>query len=56
MRNIESAVSEHRNGPHGLREQYPGPTDECLIAWRTELWEALRILGVRDCRFSVHKF
>lgn len=56
MRNIESAVSEHRNGPHGLREQCPGPTKECLIAWRTELWETLRILGVRDCRFSVYKF
>ena len=52
MRNIESMIIECRRGAHDLREHYPGPAEECLIARRTELLEMIRILSVHDCRFT----
>ena len=52
MRNIESVVSERRNGVHGLPECHPGSTDDYLIRQRTELWEILRNLDVRGSQFT----
>ena len=52
MRNIESVVSERRDGVHGLPECHPGFTDDYLIRRRTELQKILRILDVRDRQFT----
>ena len=49
--NIESMVNERQNGAHDS----PGSTEEQLTAWRTELLEVLRTLGVRDCQLAVPK-
>lgn len=48
VRNIESVVSECSNHGHGSPEYHPGPTKEYLIAWRTEMWEILRVFDVRE--------
>ena len=47
LHHIESVISECADRQHGLQENHPGPTEECLIAWRTEMRE---ILGVFDVR------
>ena len=56
IRNIESVVSECRNGARDLRGLHTGSTEEWLIARRTKLWEILRILNVRDPHFSTFIF
>ena len=48
MRNIDSVVSERRNGPNDSRERHFRSSDEYLIRQKTELREILRILGVRE--------
>lgn len=50
VRHIESVVSEWVNYPGDLWEHHTGPTDEYLIAWRTEM---LRVLNVRGSQLTV---
>ena len=55
--NIESVIRERRNSVHDLPECYPGSTGDYLIRQRTELWEILRILSVRDHQLTeTHNF
>ena len=51
MRKIESMISERWNSVHGLREHHSDPTEECILAMRTELLEILRILSIHDSQF-----
>ena len=52
MRSIESMIIECGGGAHDLRGPYPAPTEEYLIARRTELLEMIRILSVLDRQFT----
>ena len=52
MRDIESIVRQRRGRAHSLLENHPISTEERLIAWRAELPGILRILNVRDCKFT----
>ena len=55
--NIESVIRERRNSIHDLPECYPSSTGDYLIRQRTELWEILRILNVRDHQLTeTHNF
>ena len=56
IRNIESMVGERHGGAHDSRELHAGSTEEWLIAQRTNLWEILRLLDVRDSRFTTSTF
>ena len=56
LRNIKFVVSEHRKAVRDSQEHHPSSTEERLIAWRTELWEILRVLDVGGCKFVVPRF
>ncbi|KAF9643933.1 kinase-like protein [Thelephora ganbajun] len=43
IRHIESVVRERADCVHNLRESYPECTRECIIVWREELLEMLRV-------------
>ena len=47
-RHIESAVRERANCARDSRGYHPGPTNECTITWRVNLW------GTLSRRLSVH--
>ena len=53
MRNIESAVSERANCARDLRGYHLGPTEECLIVWKMEMWETLRAFDVRRVQLTI---
>jgi len=50
---IESVVGERANCARDLREHHPGSTDECLMAWRAEIWEILRDFDVRGSQLTI---
>ena len=52
-RDTEPMVSERWNVAYNLREPHLGSTEECATEWRTELWEVLRTIYARNCRFTV---
>ena len=52
-RDTEPTVSERRNVAYNLQEPHLGSTEGCATEWRTELWEILRTIYARDCRFTV---
>ena len=56
MHNIKFTVSERHKAVRNSREHHPGSTEECVTAWRTELWEILRVLDVGVCKFAVPRF
>ena len=49
VRHLESIVRERANYARNLREHHPGPTNECLIAWR----EILGFFDVRGCQLTI---
>lgn len=53
VRSIESAVRERGSCVRDSRGYYPGPTNECVIAWRVTLREALNIFDVSGHRLTV---
>ena len=53
IRHIESVVCERTSCAPDLREHYPGPTQECLVTWQTEMQEILRCFDVRSCCLTV---
>ena len=48
VHHLESMVSARANCARNLREHHPGPTKECLIAWR----EILGYFDVRGCQLT----
>ena len=54
MCNIESVISERLNSIHDLPVCHSGSIGDYLIRQRTELWEILRILNVRDHQLTDH--
>jgi hypothetical protein len=53
VRCIESAVGERAKCAGDSREHHPGPTKECLVAWRTELQEMQILFDVCACHLTV---
>ena len=53
IRHIESVVCERASCARDLPEHYPGPTQECLAAWQTEMQEILKFFDVRGCHLTV---
>ncbi|KAF9642627.1 hypothetical protein BDM02DRAFT_2008189 [Thelephora ganbajun] len=53
IRHIESAVRERADCVYDLQECHPGCTRECIIVWREELSEMLRVFEVRGCQLTV---
>ena len=53
IRHIESVVCERASCAPDLREHYPGPTRECLVAWQAEMQEILRFFDVRGCHLTI---
>ena len=53
VRHIESVVSQHANCARNLQEYHPGPTKECLVAWRAEMREILGFFDVRGYHLTV---
>jgi len=51
LRNIESAVRERAKFARDSKGDYPGPTNECIVFWRTEILERLGALDV--CGFQL---
>ena len=48
LRYVESVISEGTNRGHGLQEHRPGPAEERIVAWQTEMWERLGASDVRN--------
>ena len=53
VRHIELVVSERANCNRDSWGHDLGPTNECLIALRAEMWEILRVFDVRGFRFTI---
>ena len=53
IRNVESVVSERANSTRDLPVHHPRSTEENLTAWRTEMWEELRLLDVRGFQLTM---
>ena len=53
IRNIESGVIETANCARDPPEHHPRSTEDNLIAWRTEMWEKLRLFGVRGFQLTI---
>jgi hypothetical protein len=53
VRHIESVARERANCARDLREYHPGPTKECLVAWRAEIREILGFFDVRGYHLTV---
>ena len=53
VRHIESAVRERAYCARDSQERYSESTNECPVAWRTEMLERLRILEVCDFQLAM---
>lgn len=53
VRDIESEVRERASCARHLQEHHPGSTEECISAWRAELWEILRVYDIRRRQFTI---
>ena len=50
---IESLVGEWADCAHDSRKHYHESTKECLMVWRAEIREMLRVFDVRDSQFAI---